>query len=89
MDGTHKTSTVAVALVMLVVGLIAGFFIGQTRGGALYEREQLKAAEEASLAAQQRIAEEVNPFSEDTAVNPFDEEYTNPFEGAATNPFAK
>lgn len=86
---------ILIGLVALAIGLGAGYYYGNTVGvksGVEVGRadllaEQKKADEEVAKAAQDKILEQVNPFS-DSKVNPFEGGYTNPFGGATTNPFA-
>jgi len=86
---------ILIGLVALAIGLGAGYYYGNTVGvksgvevgKASLLAEQKKVADEATKVAQDKILEQVNPFS-DTKVNPFEGGYTNPFEGATANPFA-
>lgn len=85
---------ILIGFVALAIGLGIGYYYGNTSGikrGVESGRadllaEQEKAAEEATKVAQDKIIEQVNPFS-DAKVNPFLGEYTNPFGGATANPF--
>ncbi|PIR57815.1 MAG: hypothetical protein COU71_01965 [Parcubacteria group bacterium CG10_big_fil_rev_8_21_14_0_10_38_31] len=89
-------NTFLIGLIALAIGLGAGYYYGNTTGvksgvevgKADLLAEQKKVAEDEAKATQDKILEQVNPFS-DTNVNPFESEYVNPFEGTTVNPFAK
>jgi len=81
---TSKLFTILVGV--LVVGAVAGYFYGNSKGRADLLAEQ-KAAVKASIeSAQAEIAEQANPFAE-ANVNPFEDGYENPF--GVVNPFSQ
>ena len=88
------------AIILLVVGLIAGavagFYSGAVTGQRSdrvqgYEEGRMAGIQEAAMLAQQKAAEKnaaasVNPFA--TSTNAFPTT-ANPYEGVTINPFAK
>ena len=68
--------------VALVVGLVGGYFYGNSKGVAKEKSTQEAAAKKGAEDA----AAAVNPFSQTTA-NPFEKSPVNPYENVNINPF--
>jgi uncharacterized protein HemX len=76
----NQTKLIIGIIIILVLGLGAGYYFGQ-RTGIIVGREQVldeqKKAQEEAL---QKVAAEANPFAEiENKANPFKDAYKNPF----------
>lgn len=78
---------IVIAIVLLIAGLVGGYFYGidkgRTQGREALLAEQKAAEEQAKKAAQEELAKAANPF--EAKINPFENGYQNPFENV--NPF--
>ena len=73
-------------IVALAIGAAIGYYYGEIRGVAKGKAELLAEQQAQLEAAQKKIIEQANPFSEEVKINPFEKVYTNPF-GTKVNPF--
>lgn len=73
-------------LLALVIGLVGGYWFGDSRGYSRAEADIKKVQEEAAAKAAEAAAKAANPFQ---AVNPLQGVEANPFEKAKSilNPF--
>lgn len=78
MEGQSHTDAVVAAIIALALGIVGGYYLAASRGGATPESE--------AVAAQQELADLVNPFSEEEP-NPVESGYRNPFR--TVNPFGE
>ncbi|MDO8495746.1 MAG: hypothetical protein Q7S32_04545 [bacterium] len=77
----HRLSTIWVAIIVTIVlvgGLVVGFWIGDQKGYARAEADVKKVQEEAGKKAAEDAAKAANPF-----------QAANPLEGVEANPFEK
>jgi len=85
--GQSKFYLAFLLITALMIGLVAGYFYGYSKGTGQGKEDLLAQQQEDTL---KEIREMANPFSEkEQVVNPFKTEYENPFEGATVNPFSQ
>ena len=78
MDQFSTRNVVIIAVVVLVIGLAAGYFYGQQQGYKKAETDIKKLDEVAAKKATDEAAKAANPF-----------QAVNPLEGVEANPFQK
>lgn len=86
------TKTLVVGVVLLVAGLLGGYYYGQSvgveRGMLAAQLEAKRQAEDAAAASEKLAAQAANPFATGAA-NPLQGVSVNPFEKVNVNPFAQ
>lgn len=88
MQQETSSKVLGVALVCLIIGVLGGYFYGDSQGvkkGVAQEKaaiaaEQKKAADAAAQAASPFGGTSVNPFSAPAPVNPYKDVKVNPFQ---------
>ena len=86
MDQFSQKSVIVIAVVVLVFGLVGGYFYGQKKGYSQAETDIKKLDEVAAKKATDEAAKAANPFQ---AVNPLQGVEANPFQKVkkVLNPF--
>ena len=78
MDQFSQKSIIAIAVVVLIIGLAGGYFYGQQKGYQQAEADIKKLDEVAAKKATDEAAKAANPFKA-----------MNPLQGVEANPFQK
>lgn len=78
MDQFSQKNVLVIAVVVLVIGLAAGYFYGQQKGYQKAESDIKKLDEVAAKKATEDAAKAANPF-----------QTVNPLQGVEANPFQK
>ncbi|MDP3764793.1 MAG: hypothetical protein Q8Q95_04215 [bacterium] len=86
-EQTNSKMTIG-GIVLLLVGVVIGYYVGWTRAGGSAAADTKNKAEAVAEAAEKVAAEAANPFS-NTESNPLKGVQTNPLENVKINPFAQ